>query len=422
MHKYLLAMLCVALSGTLFSQQPSDERKIVEVTYSEAVGILLKESLPLLSSYYKVEASEGDLLQARAWNNPHFNWNQDMYSTERNEYFNQRNQRLIQLDVIFSVSGKHTRAVKMAKIGVELNELLYENTKRTLVYELGLKYHRLMMLQKRNELYTVVFNQFKSLIDAYEIQYRVGEIPGSELIRLKSELLTIQNAIVLNQNEAEVEMSSIRALLNLKPEVFIKTKETIVSMPDSTALQYETMIDHAEENRPDYLSKLKEISYQEMNTKLQHSKAVPDLLIGYQPHDKGSNYVRPYAGLVVEMDIPVFNRNQGNIAAAKANQDRVKIEADQAYISLQNEVSASLNKYYNSLSALSNYDLDFLRELEALNNNALENYNRKNLGILQYIDMQRTYIKTMAEYLGLQSEVLQRINDLEFTTGLTLYH
>jgi cobalt-zinc-cadmium efflux system outer membrane protein len=224
MHKYLLAMLCVALSGTLFSQQPSEERKIIEVTYTEAVGILLKESLPLLSSYYKVEASEGDLLQARAWNNPHFNWNQDMYSTERNEYFNQRNQRLIQLDVIFSVSGKHTRAVKMAKIGVELNELLYENTKRTLVYELGLKYHRLMMLQKRNELYTVVFNQFKSLIDAYEIQYRVGEIPGSELIRLKSELLTIQNAIVLNQNDAEVEMSNIRALLNLKPEVFIKTK------------------------------------------------------------------------------------------------------------------------------------------------------------------------------------------------------
>jgi cobalt-zinc-cadmium efflux system outer membrane protein len=422
MHKYLLAMLCVALSGPLLSQTTSEERKIIEVTYVEAVGILLKESLPLLSAYYKVEASEGDLLQARAWNNPHFNWNQDMYSTERNEYFNQRNQRLIQLDVIFSISGKHTRAVKMAKIGVELNELLYENTKRTLVYEMGLRYHRLMMMQKRNELYTVVFNQFKSLIDAYEIQYRVGEIPGSELIRLKSELLTIQNAIVLNQNEAEVEMSGIRALLNLKPEVSIKTKETISSMPDSATLQYEKLLDYAEENRPDYLSKLKEISYQEMNTKLQQSRSVPDLLIGYQPHDKGSNYVRPYAGLVVEMDIPVFNRNQGNIAAARANVDRVKLDADQAYTSLQNEVSASLNKYYNSLSALSNYDLEFLKELEALNNSALENYNRKNLGILQYIDMQRTYIKTMAEYLGLQSEVLQRINDLEFTTGLTLYH
>lgn len=415
-------MLCITMPGKVLSQKLEANSKILEVTYVEAVGILLTESLPLLSSHYKVEASEGDLLQAKAWNNPHFNWNQDMYSAERNEYFNQKNQRLIQLDFMFSVSGKHTRAVKMAKIGVEQNELLYENTKRTLVYELGLKYHQLMMLQKRDDLYTVVFNQFKSLIDAYEIQYKVGEIPGSELIRLKSELLTIQNTIVLNQNEAEKEMSEIRTLLNLKPEVYIQTKDVFVALPDSTTLDYWKLIHHAEENRPDYLSKLKEISYHEMNTKLQVSKAIPDMMLGYQPHDKGSNYVRPYSGLVFEMDIPIFNRNQGNIAVSKANVSKVKVEAEQAYISLQNEVSSSVNKYYNSLSALDNYNLEFLKELSALNNSALENYNNKNLGILQYLDMQRTYINTMAEYLGLQSEVLQRINDLEFTTGLPLYN
>ena len=415
-------MLCITIPGKLFSQEIEANSKIIEVTYMEAVGILLEESLPLLSSHYRVEASEGDLLQAKAWNNPHFNWNQDMYSAERNEYFNQQNQRLIQLDFMFSVSGKHTRAVKMAKIGVEQNELLYENTKRTLVYELGIKYHQLMMLQKRDDLYTVVFNQFKSLIDAYEIQYKVGEIPGSELIRLKSELLTIQNTIVLNQNEAEKEMSEIRTLLNLKPEVYIQTKDVFVDLPDSTTLDYWKLINHAEENRPDYLSKLKEISYQEMNTKLQVSKAIPDMMLGYQPHDKGSNYVRPYSGLVFEMDIPIFNRNQGNIAVSKANVSKVKVEAEQAFNSLQNEVSSSVNKYYNSLSALDNYNLEFLKELSALNNSALENYNNKNLGILQYLDMQRTYINTMAEYLGLQSEVLQRINDLEFTTGLPLYN
>jgi len=422
MYKYLLVMLFITMPGKLLSQEIEANSKILEVTYLEAVGILLTESLPLISSHYKLEASEGDLLQTKAWNNPHFNWNQDMYSAERNEYFNQKNQRLIQLDIMFSVSGKHTRAVKLAKIGVEQNELLYENTKRSLVYELGLKYHQLMMLQKRDELYTVVFNQFKGLIDAYEIQFKVGEIPGSELIRLKSELLTIQNTIVLNQNEAEIEMSNIRTLLNLKPEIHIKTKEIIVPLPDSTTLDYWKLLIHAEENRPDYLAKLKEISYQEMNTKLQVSKAIPDMMVGYQPHDKGSNYVRPYSGVVFEIDIPIFNRNQGNISASKANVSRVKAEADQAYTSLQNEVSSSVNKYFNSLSALDNYDLEFLKELSALNNSAFENYNNKNINILQYLDMQRTYINTMAEYLGLQSEVLQRINDLEFITGLPLYN
>ena len=217
MIKYLLAILCIAIPERLFSQEIKSEQRTLELTYTEAVGILLQESLPLLSAHYEVEASEGELLQSRSWNNPHFNWNQDLYSAERNEYFNQKNQRLIQMDFMFSVSGKHTRGVKLAKIGLEQNQLMYENTKRSLVYEVGLKFHQLMMLQKRNELYKVVFSQFKTLIDAYEIQYKVGEIPGSELIRLKSELLTLQNSIVNNKNETEKEMSELRALLNMRP-------------------------------------------------------------------------------------------------------------------------------------------------------------------------------------------------------------
>jgi cobalt-zinc-cadmium efflux system outer membrane protein len=345
-----------------------------------------------------------------------------LYSAERNEYFNQKNQRLIQMDFMFSVSGKHTRGVKLAKIGLEQNQLMYENTKRSLVYEVGLKFHQLMMLQKRNDLYKVVFSQFKTLIDAYEIQYKVGEIPGSELIRLKSELLTLQNSIVNNQNETEKEMSELRALLNMRPEVTLVAKESLLAIPNPVQLNLEELYIHAEENRPDYLARLKEISYQEMNLKLQTSKSVPDLMVGYQPHDKGSNYVRPYTGLVVEMDIPIFNRNQGNIASSKAEVSKSKADAEHALNSLQNEISSSLNKFFHSKSALDNYDIEFLKELESLNNSALQNYNNKNINILQYLDMQRTYINTMSEYLGLKSEIVQRVIDIEFTTGYQLYN
>ncbi len=422
MIKYLLAILCIAIPERLFSQEIKSEQRTLELTYTEAVGILLQESLPLLSAHYEVEASEGELLQSRSWNNPHFNWNQDLYSAERNEYFNQKNQRLIQMDFMFSVSGKHTRGVKLAKIGLEQNQLMYENTKRSLVYEVGLKFHQLMMLQKRNELYKVVFSQFKTLIDAYEIQYKVGEIPGSELIRLKSELLTLQNSIVNNQNETEKEMSELRALLNMRPDVTLVAKESTLAIPDPVQLDLEELYVHAEENRPDYLARLKEISYQEMNLKLQNSKSIPDLMVGYQPHDKGSNYVRPYTGLVVEMDIPIFNRNQGNIASSKAEVSKSKADAEHALNSLQNEISSSLNKFFHSKSALDNYDIGFLKELESLNNSALKNYNNKNINILQYLDMQRTYINTMAEYLGLKSEIVQRVIDIEFTTGYQLYN
>ena len=278
------------------------------------------------------------------------------------------------------------------------------------------------MLQKRSEIYKEVFAQFKSLIDKYEIQFKVGEIPGSELIRLKSELLTLQNTIVSNQNEVEMEMAEIRMLLNLRPDVTIKTKESSLALPDASRLNYGELISYAEENRPDYLARLNEISYEEMNLKLQKSRSVPDLMLGYQPHDKGSNYVRPYSGLVFEMDVPIFNRNQGNIAVSEANVNRAKTDAEQALVALQNEIYSAVNKYFHSRSALENYNIEFLKELEQLNTSALQNYNNKNINILQYLDMQRTYITTMSEYLGLKSEIVQRVIDIEFTTGYQLYN
>ena len=103
--------------------------------------------------------------------------------------------------------------------------------------------------------------------------------------------------------------------------------ENNITIPESGVLNFESLLDHAALSRPDYLAKLNEISYQEMNLKLQKSRSVPDLMIGYQPHDKGSNYVRPYTGLVVEMDVPIFNRNQGNIAISKAEVEKSKVEA-----------------------------------------------------------------------------------------------
>jgi cobalt-zinc-cadmium efflux system outer membrane protein len=125
---------------------------------------------------------------------------------------------------------------------------------------------------------------------------------------------------------------------------------------------------------------------------------------------------------VVEMDVPIFNRNQGNIASSKAEVSQSKIEAEHALNSLENEISSSLNKFFHSKSAFENYNLGFLNELEQLNNSALENYNNKNINILQYLDMQRTYITTMSEYLGLKYEIIQRVLDIEFTTGYQLYN
>jgi cobalt-zinc-cadmium efflux system outer membrane protein len=394
--------------------------RIMELSYADASALFIKESLPLVAASYDVQVAEADLMQARLWNNPHFNWNQDLYSVERNEYFNQNNQRLIQIDQLFSIAGKHTRSVKLAKINVDLNRLIYQDVRRSLQYELGNLYYSLQGLQESAELYKMVYEQFRTLIDAYEVQFRVGAIPGNELTRLKGELLAIQTEIINNQNEANSVMSDLRTLLNLRPEVTISTTEPLRVVSEGS-VAYAELLERARKSRPDYLLRQREVDYHEMDLKLQRSTAVPDVLLGYQPHDKGSNYVRPYTGLVLEFDLPLFNRNQGAIQAAKTRIAKAQVEQSYGDMSLENELSTSIYQLLNTNRALANYSNSFLDELKRTNDRARENFNNKNISMLEYIDVQRTYVQTMHEYIALKSQSMLNVQELNFTVGAEVF-
>ncbi len=396
-----------------------DPKSTMELSYNDALQIMMKENLELVAAHYDIDISQGDLLQKQAWNNPHFNWNQDLYSVEHNDYFNAKNQKLIQVDQMFSIAGKHTRTVALAKINVELNKLMYEDVKRSLIYELGIKYNELHALHQKQELYKTAIAQFKKLIDGFEIQFKAGAIPGSEVLRLRSEMIAMQNEVTENENLRNSTMSELKFLLNIKPEIFIKTIETTKIIPEQVS--FSELVTEAEKSRPDYLLKQKGIEYEQTNLKLQQSIAYPDMMIGYQPTDKGSNYVRPYTGLVVEFDLPVFNRNQGNIMSARSQVMKAETEQQQQGNILQNEVSSALFKMLNTRKALENYSADFLQKLVTLKENALTNYNKKNIGMLEYIDIQRIYMRTMMEYTELKAANIENINELNFTIGKPIY-
>ena len=92
------------------------------LSLTEAKTRLLNYNLGLLAAYYEVNIAKAQVIQARVWNNPYFIFNGDMWNSETNEYFAVRNQLLVQIEQTFSIAGKHTNTVKLAKVGVEVSE------------------------------------------------------------------------------------------------------------------------------------------------------------------------------------------------------------------------------------------------------------------------------------------------------------
>ncbi len=406
------------LSFTVLSVSAISQPKDTVLTFTQAKARLMKANLGLLASYYEINIAKAGVIQARVWNNPYFIFNGDLYSNEENEYFHFRNQHLLQIEQTFSYAGKHTNTVKLARVGVEMAEKQMEDVLRSLLYEMGNTYCDLAALQEKQILYQQVILSYDKLMSATRKQLELGAISLTEALRLESEYVTVKTDAITNYNEQEKVISDLRILLRFPQDTtfIVEQKIPIIAQEfDANALA-----EQAVTIRPDVQVKKFDKKYQERNLQLQKSSSVPDLKLAYQPRDRGSNYVRPYQGFNVEFNIPLFDRNQGGIKAAEFSVKKSILEFEQIENQVRNEVVASYNRYRSSNSGLANYKPEFLDQLRQLNKSTNENFQKRNISLLQFIDQQRIFIRTNLQLIELKQQFLNNVNELNFTVGTTL--
>ncbi|GAB4333162.1 MAG: TolC family protein [Flammeovirgaceae bacterium] len=401
------------------STEKTTVKQSITLSFQEAKARMLKENLSLLAAYYDISIAEADLISAKLWTNPYFIWNQDLYSVERNEYLNFNNQKLVQVEQVFSISGKYVNRVKLAKLGVEQNKLALQEAIRGLMMDLGERFLTLNALQQKAALYQSTLSRYDELIKSAEEKLRVGAMSSNEVVRLRSELIAVKAEATHNQNDILAEMSALRILLNLPEDVNI---ETVDKNPNTNVVvELGKLINDAMENRPDYKLAINQIDYSKQDLKLQKAMSVPDIKLAYQPHDRGSNYVRPYQGVNLEMPLPLFDRNQGNIKMAKAKISQAELNFQLAENTLRNEVQESYAQMLNSKAGFEEFSEDFLKRIEELNTNSTYNYVKKNINLLEFIDLQRIYIQNKLQYIDLKNEYQRAINKLNFMVGKEVF-
>jgi cobalt-zinc-cadmium efflux system outer membrane protein len=378
-------------------------------------ALMLKQNLQLVASHFDLEASEANLLQARAWNNPYFNWNQDLYSIEKNKYLNYRNQFLVQIDQVFSIAGKYTKTVKLAKLENMGNRLQVQDIMRALLYECSLLYKEALLLQAKQALYRESEESYRLVIESAQKQSELGFLSTKELIRLQSELLALRTESSQNTSAMHHAIGQIKMLLNLRPDVELVLEEPLSWPQEAPPLP--TLFSQGENNRADYLWSRNQVQVGEAQVQLQKSKAIPDITFGYQPKDRGSNYVRPYSGIEVGFELPLFHRNAGNIKAAQAQFKKTEIEVQRKENQLYNEIASSVKSFVETRQSFERFSLAFMDEVENLQESAEQNYLKKNINILEYIDLKRIYIQNRMQYLEVRSKLLESAGHLNFVVG-----
>ncbi len=411
MNKSLNGFIVFILSVTSVLAQDS------ALTFNQAKDRLVKKNFYLLAAYYEINQAEAQVAQAKLYYNPTISWNQEAYKRAQDAKLMSRYQYEAQINQTIAIAGRHSNAVKLAKINLALNKEQFSDVMRSLLFDLGNNYNNLAALEAKEKLYNEVLNSYQRLIAASKKELEVGAISVTEDLRIKSEYIAVKTQALDNSNQKEQYLSQLRTLLQYPKDTLIQVMQKTPLF--NSALVLDSLINRALVARPDLrVSKLYQ-EYQQRNLKLQRSLAVPDLSIGYD-YDVAGNYKSNYNGVVLQMPLPLFNRNQGNIKEAKYNILQSGLQRDYLKITITNQVIAAFNQYKKNSEGLANYTDEYLNGLTQLNKNTNTYFQKRDISLLEFIDYQRIYISTNIQLIELRQQFLNSVNTLNFSVGETI--
>ena len=104
-------------------------------------------------------------------------------------------------------------------------------------------------------------------------------------------------------------------------------------------------------------------------------------------------------------------------ASAKAQINKAQASQLEVENKVRNEVLTAFSQWTNIKTGFQNLTPEFFGQMEELNKNADQNYDKKNINLLQYIDLRRIYVDNQLQYINLQQQYRQTVNKLNFTVG-----
>ncbi|HVI44136.1 MAG TPA: TolC family protein, partial [Chitinophaga sp.] len=336
MHRLIFCTLLVLLFYHPASAQATDTLKL---TLPEASRLLLQNNIPLLAQRYNIDSAKAGVITARLFDNPNATFENVLYNhtTRRWFDFSYDGTNSLQVQQLFKLAGKRNKEVKLAQSGVKMSEYQFFDLLRTLRFSLNDNFYDLYYKQRSLEMYGRQVTFLQKIVKIFEQQKALGNVAPKEIIRLKSLLYDLQHDALSLEQDIQQTQSDLALLVRIPPTTYIQPEVPQMADADMSRYSYQSLLDTAKTNRFDLKIAQETVNYNNLNLRLQKSLAVPDVTVGFVL-DKQGSFERNYNGLNVSMPLPFFNRNQGNIKAAKAVLEGSKLMLNAQEDELSHEV------------------------------------------------------------------------------------
>ena len=414
MNRAFLFLLFLLLAGKMCAQQVAGT-----LTLKEAEQRFLERNLSLIAERYNIDMAQAQVLQAKLFENPVISLEQNVYNRLNGKYFDfgKEGEAVVEIEQVIHLAGQRNKQVRLEKINKEIAEYQFEEVMRTLRQELNEKFVEVYFLSKSIAIYEKEVNSLQVLLGGMKIQQEKGNISLMEISRLESMLFSLRKEKNERENDLLTTRGELNLLLNLPEDtqVQLSLDEEVLQQLDLSQLSFADLKAIINE-RPDQKIARSTVNASRANLKLQKSMAFPEFSVKGN-YDRVGNFINDYFAIGVSLSVPIFNRNQGNIKAARFSIQQAGVQQEYAANRADMELFTAYTSLEKATQLYQSTNTDLERNIEKLITGVNENFTRKNISLLEFIDYYDSYKEICIQLYEIKKNVFLAMENLNTVVG-----
>lgn len=416
MRLVVCVLLLFSLPASAFAQDT------LLLTRAQADSLFLKNNLRLLAERFQVEASLGQLLQAGLRDNPTVSLELSAFNSQRRQVLDvgRQGQKIVAIQQLLYTAGKHHKRLALATEASRLSEYELLDLVRALRFDLRSRFYAVYFQQQTIARFSQQIAVIQTTVNAYEQEYARNNVSLRELLRLKALLFQLSNERTEILFQLADDQRALRVLLSVEQPIQPIVRNDALTRYRISDLSADTLRQIALRNRPDLKAAESLTRQAQLTYTLQRSLATPDLRVG-GTYDQAGSYIQNYVGLNAQIDVPILNRNQGAIRAARSQIKYQTYLQQQQAMQIGNDVVTALQKVREVERMVQSVEGRFTEQFELLNQGIITSFQKGNISLLEFVDFVETYNESVRQLNRLKADRVGAYEELNYVIGDDLF-
>ena len=399
----IFVMMVVGSSAVVSAQQPSPV-PAGPLTYEQALALATSRNLNVEAARRARAIRDAAIRTARQIPNPDVSFE----TTQDTPH------QALSFDIPVEIGGKRGRRIDLAKEELSLAEIDIQTELRAVRRDLRQAFYGLMAADERVQLAESILEIARRVRDAAQARFETGAAPRLEVLTGDLAITRAETEIELARSIRTASQATLDAVLNLPPQQALAVTGSLYE--HAPVLVYEQALATAVTSNVELIALDRQIAIEARRLDLLRAERTPTpvfsagALFNAPEFDVASRFA-------VSIGVPLFSRNQGEIAASIATTAQLRTKREATGRVVENQVYGTLARVDAARRQVEAYQQRLVPTATDLETLAEESYRAGRTSVLGLLEAQRSLRDLRRESLQAALELQLALADLEEVLG-----